>query len=174
MNYIFLDVDGVLNSENFIKEHLDDDVILDESKVELLEKLVKATNAKVVLSSSWRTFFSPKMNVLTSIWTFEPYTRGKELKALLEKHGIKLVGRTKVSRNRWGDIYDEGLRGDEIEKYIKNHLNENDKFVVFDDEIFALESSLMRFGDSFIRTEWKEGLQEKDIEKALNILEKIV
>ena len=41
--------------------------------------------------------------------------------------------------------------------------------VIFDDEIFNLESSLIRFDDSFIQTDWKEGLQEKDIEKALNI-----
>lgn len=47
-SFIFLDVDGVLNDIN----HLDDLVYLEE-----LKKLVTHTNSKIVLSSSWSSFF---------------------------------------------------------------------------------------------------------------------
>ena len=33
MNYIFLDVDGVLNNETYFHQHLDDDGILDEENI---------------------------------------------------------------------------------------------------------------------------------------------
>ena len=52
MNYIFLDVDGVLNSEIYLSSHLDDDAVLDENAIKLLAELVNKTDAKVILSSS--------------------------------------------------------------------------------------------------------------------------
>ena len=50
LKVIFLDVDGVLNSKqdgNSIKLRTD-------SHFRLLQEIVKATGAKIVLSSSWR------------------------------------------------------------------------------------------------------------------------
>lgn len=52
-NIIFLDVDGVLNNKaNLLKTH--DVMSLDPQSVSLIRALVAETEAKVVLSSSWR------------------------------------------------------------------------------------------------------------------------
>jgi len=167
MNYIFLDVDGVLNNETYFRQHLDDDGILDEENIKLLADLVNKTNANVVLSSSWRTLFTEKGNPRRPL--FEKSTRrGFELKRLLKKYGIKIIGRTEVAKNKFGDYYDAGERPDEIFNYIMHNLTAGDKFVIFDDEDFR--GGMKRFANNFIITDWKYGLQEKDIKKALKIL----
>ena len=50
MNYIFLDVDGVLNSD---KSLMTDDS-LEDALIENLKVIVEKTNAKIILSSAWR------------------------------------------------------------------------------------------------------------------------
>ena len=51
MKVIFLDVDGVLTSEDYLNGVEFD---LSEEKIKLLKKIVEQTNAKIVLSSSWK------------------------------------------------------------------------------------------------------------------------
>lgn len=54
---IFLDVDGVLNSELWNENHPEErnnNVLIDEDKVKLLSKIIRATEAGVVLHSGWR------------------------------------------------------------------------------------------------------------------------
>lgn len=165
MNYIFLDIDMCLNSEKFLKEHFDDDVILDETNIKLLGELVSKTQAKVILSSSWRVLFTEKGNPRRSV---RGTKRGFELSNLLKKYGINLAGRTEVAKNKFGNYYDAGERPNEIFNYIMHNLTAGDKFVIFDDEDFR--GGMYRFADNFILVDWKFGLQEKDIKKALNIL----
>lgn len=57
VKYIFLDVDGVLNSYHPY-DPKDDSVDLD--KVQLVKKIVDATGADVILSSAWKAIWSPK------------------------------------------------------------------------------------------------------------------
>ncbi len=72
MKIIFLDIDGVLNSDEYFDKisNLDIQGIeqeIDIEKVKLLKEAINETGAKVVLSSSWR------------------YTRkGQQLKELLK------------------------------------------------------------------------------------------
>ena len=62
MKVIFLDIDGVLNT-NSNKEILND-------KLKLLSELVSKTGADVVLSSSWRNWWNhPKINTPDSFIT---------------------------------------------------------------------------------------------------------
>lgn len=54
---IFLDIDGVLNSNFWNEEHqkeISDGSLIDEEKVKLLSILVNKTNGKIVLHSGWR------------------------------------------------------------------------------------------------------------------------
>lgn len=58
MRVIFLDIDGVLNSREFFRNRpltqgLNE---IDEEKVKLLQQIVQATNAKIVLTSTWRIY----------------------------------------------------------------------------------------------------------------------
>lgn len=76
MKVIFLDVDGVLNSDEYFDKirNLNIEGIeceIDIEKIRLLKKAIDETGAKVVLSSSWR------------------YTRNAQLlKELLWNYGI--------------------------------------------------------------------------------------
>ena len=61
MNYIFLDVDGVLNDKYYLLFYADEDGVINQKSVDLLAKLVKQFNAKVILSSSWRNGFDDNL-----------------------------------------------------------------------------------------------------------------
>jgi len=63
MNIIFLDIDGVLNnysskSNGLLKEQQDTHypLLWEPDLVEILNRIVKETEAKIVLSSTWRSF----------------------------------------------------------------------------------------------------------------------
>ena len=109
--------------------------------------------------------FTENGNPRRSVWQTR---RGFELAKALKKHGIKIVGRTEAAKNDLGNYYDAGNRPAEIINYIMHNLTAGDRFVVLDDEDF--KNGMSRFDSSFILVDWKLGLQEKDIEKALNIL----
>ena len=53
---IFLDVDGVLNSDEFLKRHTQEIISIDYVKI--LKEIVDRTNAALVLSSSWKCGWS--------------------------------------------------------------------------------------------------------------------
>ena len=56
MKVIFLDIDGVLNSEEYYESFPDGEFIppIDPVCVERLKRIVDRTGAKLILSSSWR------------------------------------------------------------------------------------------------------------------------
>lgn len=67
MKVIFLDIDGVLNSDiwyqkqdNEVKKSKDLKLHLDPHAIKLLNKIVVQTKSKIVLSSTWRRHYSLK------------------------------------------------------------------------------------------------------------------
>lgn len=58
MRVIFLDIDGGLNSKEFFQNRQPTQELneIDEEKVKLLQQIVQATNAKIVLTSTWRIY----------------------------------------------------------------------------------------------------------------------
>lgn len=55
MRVIFLDFDGVLNSAVYDRTRdLTKNTSIDETRLPLLKQIVDRTNAKIVLSTSWR------------------------------------------------------------------------------------------------------------------------
>ncbi len=61
-NIIFLDIDGVLNCNDYKKER-QEDYFVDEDKVKLLSKLFhEIEDAKLVLHSAWRFWFDENLN----------------------------------------------------------------------------------------------------------------
>lgn len=151
MKIIFLDVDGVLNSDEYFDKikNLDIQGIerdIDVEKIKLLKKVIDATGAEVVLSSSWR------------------YTRNAQyLKELLSKYGI-YVDSTPYIQNE---------RGLEIRKWLSEHQDVED-FVILDDEIFEsydeeLMKKLVKISNENGRS-FGEGLLLSDVDK---IIEKL-
>ena len=143
MKVIFLDIDGVLNSERYFKENHKDNLIyykvynsntiednlklhvldIDVVKIELVKKIIYETDAKIVMSSSWRNL---------RIWPLiEDYLINK---------GLPIIGVTpKLER-----------RGNEIRNYLKNNP-EIEKFIILDDELFKDFYELENY---LIKTDW--------------------
>ena len=154
MKVIFLDVDGVLNSDEYIDKIKKLNVNTIKSKVSvnkigLLKQAVDATGARVVLTSSWR------------------YRRdGTLLKGLLLKYGI-CADSTPFMDNK---------RGLEIKKYLSDNPDVED-FVILDDEVFdsfdeELIKHLIKISDKNGRG-FGEGLLPKDIDRIIGRLGRI-
>ena len=165
MKIIFLDVDGVLNNNIFLKKRR---IILKENKgiyiprlddknFIALKTLVERTNAKIVLSSYWRYYFDknlmPNNNGL--------HNHGKDLTLKLRKHNLSLKDKTSTDLTRFQK------RGDIIKEYLHTH-EDIDNFVILDDDNIMKE-----FTDTnLIQTKPEYGLTMSDVKKAENILNK--
>ena len=58
MKALFLDFDGVLNTEKYLALYGAEGVVIDPARLELLKEIIDATGAKIVLSTSWREHWS--------------------------------------------------------------------------------------------------------------------
>jgi histidinol phosphatase-like enzyme len=183
-NIIFLDIDGVLNGYNrwnllgwkIVKLTKNNKLInwyrkitepfgIHERKVKRLAKIVRETNAKIVMSSSWR--FG---------WWNTPYEKQykdqKKLTDLLNKYHIEVIDITPSSIT--------GRRDMEIQEWITNNKNMINKFVILDDERSDLEcfvnSNLVQTSSvkegQIIKGHANEdtGLKNRHVKKAIKIL----
>ncbi len=152
MKVIFLDIDGVLNSDEYIDSIKDKEMTaeneIDMEKVNLLEQAINKTGARVVLTASGR------------------YAQvGRYLREILSKMAI-LTDVTPYMNN---------MRGLEIKEWLSKNSDVED-FVILDDEIFEsydekLLSKLIKISNGNGRN-FGEGLLQKDIDEIVNRLEK--
>ncbi len=157
MKIVFLDFDGVINSRKWFnslhdksKEDalilVESDEIFDPSAVELINQLIEKTEAKVVVSSSWRINH-----------TLE------ELNKILKEFGARFEAIDVTLR-----LYKE--RGIEIQTYLDylSSKNENvESFVIIDDD-----SDMAHFRNTkhFVKTTFQDGFTEWHLEEALKVL----
>jgi hypothetical protein len=122
MKVIFLDIDGVLNSVESAMALggypylLDQIELFDNVALGLIQRLVRQTGAKVVISSTWRKTHD--------VAEFEP--------ALV----IPVIGKTCNSRS--------GRRGEEIAVYLEGNP-QIENYVIIDDDSDMLECQLDNF-----------------------------
>ena len=128
MKIIFLDVDGVLNtSETYINmlnrynKTKQVDIDIDEFRLEYLKTILDNTDAKVVLSSSWRGGFIKQNNKVVP-----RSCKGKKLYNLLTKYNIELYDLTP-------NIYSDINREAQINYWLSSN-NDIDNFIIIDDE----------------------------------------
>lgn len=155
MNVIFLDIDGVLNTPNYgvqahamwkrtngwFKSRDEFGAIFDPMAVDCLEYLVHHTNAKVVVSSTWRK------------------SGFQVMKDMFKMRGIDvdIIGVTPVLNT---------IRGEEIEHW----LHENDyvsNYVILDDDTDFTEEQKK---GHFVCTHGKYGFDHNCMVKALKLL----
>lgn len=179
---IFLDIDGVLNSEQYTnwcytaegKEYLKNggDLFVDKNAVKLIEELCRDYGVKLVISSSWR--------VLTVEATKQEFNNYKDLKCLSKY----IVGITPK-------YYDnESIRGNEINDFLTHMRNTNmrtydmlydRKYFDYDEDeydnfsvgycIIDDDDDMMDYQkDNFIKIDNYTGITESDIEKIKQIL----
>jgi HAD domain in Swiss Army Knife RNA repair proteins len=90
MKVLFLDIDGVLNSEETFRKRPEAYFPYDPYMVMLLHRIIEATGCQVVLSSSWRHHEPSKEFIRKTVCEFLSITptlntiRGEEIKAWLE------------------------------------------------------------------------------------------
>lgn len=155
MKVIFLDIDGVLNGR-YTEETFGGYVFVSDDKILLLKEIVDSTDAKIVLSSTWRRGWFLKDRYPSysgeEVWLFEA------LQEKLGEHGIELMDYTE----------EFGSRGDEIGKWLKNHTGEPiESYVILDD---MDEDELRPHTNRLIQTNAAEGLTEGDVEDAIELL----
>ena len=146
MKYIFLDIDGVLNCGTGVYSFLHKD------KVELLTKIVKETNARIILISSWKDEWFKDETGLNG-------AHAKILNNVFAEFGIEISDKTN-DNNSW-------KRGKGIVDYLNNHPAES--WIVLDDDIFP-DYKECGCIEHLIKTGFNTGLTENLCKKAIQML----
>lgn len=123
MKVVFLDIDGVMNSQEFFMERKERGLDLDESRFPLLKNIIDKTGAKIVLSSVWRTCLeSPHFS---------------QLPKMLKKYEMEIYDNTPVLNQD---------RDAEIKMWLDTH-SDIEQFIIIDDDDFnisELKSNLIQ------------------------------
>ena len=158
--YIFLDIDGVLNDEEYFLQcyrknggypmHMHfapfDPKTLD-CLMYFIQDLRKTGTPKIILSSTWR------LND----------TDTEIVKARIAEYGLRIEDRTP---------YIHSNRGEEIEDFLKKQeINKDYSFVILDDDSFDIKN---KFPDRLVLVDRYYGLSTRDTDKAKEILERKV
>lgn len=159
---LFLDIDGVLNSNFWNDSHkteISDGTLIDEEKIKLLASLVKETDSEIILHSGWRFWFDTELKPLC--------TEANKLVQLLEKENLYISGVTP-------DLTTEEIRktkkfslvkADEILLWINLH-NSVTEWVVLDD--LDLHNEQIRRHQ--VKTDPTFGLTLENVKQAKKIL----
>lgn len=156
-------MDGVLNSQEDLmiykeKNKITGCVLYDEVEdrpLRLLKEIIDKTNAKVVISSSWR--IGCCRNSRESIFGNRLYNK---LEKRLKDYGIDIYDITP-------SLNSGTQRGDEIREWLSK--NPTDNFIILDDD-----SDMCEYVDTehFIHTTYNHGLTRELKDKAIDVLMK--
>ena len=159
---VFLDIDGVLNS-NFCNEshqmEISDGTLIDQEKIELLAELFNKTDAKIVLHSGWRMWFDANLKPLRK--------ESEQLDNMLNDVGLSIYDVTpdltteEIRRSKKFSL----VKADEIILWLKLH-EEVTEWVVIDD--LDLHNELI--GSHQIKTDSMVGLTMEDVEATMKLL----
>lgn len=166
---IFLDIDGVLNPTHYmnalykmwkasfkeIKSHDEYGQLFFHQNVESLKHIIDCTNAKIVISSTWRM---AGLSEMINLWKFRNLP-GEIIGCTPLETEVVDLGRAKY--------YDMVCRGDEIKTWIDIHKFTGNYCIIDDTEDMLQEQD-----DYFVHTNGFVGLTKLDAEKAIEILNK--
>ena len=154
MKLIFLDIDGVLNEEKSRSRCVGYKGI-DDKKAENLAAIVRATDAKIVLISTWKDGWRKTDKAYQGMMA-------NYLDKKLKKQGVTVFDKTKDMAE--GEYLS---RGEGILEFLKRHKTES--YVILDDYQFDYDScGLTAY---HIKTNaYDGGLTSALAEKAINIL----
>lgn len=148
---IFLDVDGTITT-------LDSKWQLNPEKFKILGEILDKTNAKIVISSSWRRDTLENTIEFLTNTEINPYVNNNPFPFV-----DKIIGQT--DRLPYSRMSEKDHRGREIKKWIEDN-NYTGKYIIIDDDCDFLEEQI----PYHLWTKWDTGLEESDIQKALDIL----
>lgn len=149
MKVIFLDIDGVLNAAR-TKERAPSGVIgVNPIMVKQLARVVKATGAEIILTSTWKKDWAPQNH------------DGVYLDEQLARFGLKISGMTDLQYNTY--------RGTGIVRWLDEHPDTS-KWIVFDDDIFVDYEELGIMPYLVITSHRNGGLNEELADLAIAML----
>lgn len=156
MNIIYLDMDGVIN--NTATFAIEGRILLnayDETLVSNLNYIIEKTNAKIVMTSTWRLSFKDANSI------------NKHFK----KIGILpvCIGKTKHlnMRSGWSGSFTD--RGYEIKDNLSRFSRTTDNYVIIDDDH---QYTLKQFGEHYFETDIEVGLTKEIAENIVDFLNK--
>lgn len=155
MKIIFLDVDGVLNYSGCRERTPQGYYFVCDDRLERLAAIIAQTDAKVVLSSSWRKgYYDAEGGDMTPDAKDFFLLRDK----LLE-YDIAIIGYT--------PMFQTPYRGSEILYWLEHEGTGYDieSILILDDD-----KDMSPLTDFLVRTSFFDGLQPKDVEKSVQIL----
>lgn len=130
---LFLDIDGVCNNQKTRERQGDTKFIgIKPELAERVRRIVRETDADVVLSSSWRLFPASKE------WA--------------EEHVCKFIDQTVDMQN--GKVWGVTERGYEIREWLDRHV-EVERYAILDDNSDFLK------GQHLFKTTWELGLTDE-------------
>lgn len=179
MKILFLDIDGVLNSDKWWKSQGFLDRCGEYRKrgfyeyknyaafcpdmVQKLNRIFEETSCRIVLSTAWRHSHSIE-----------------EIAEFLTEAGFLysdiIIDKTPDLEYKSYDPsakYNEVLasykgRGSEIREWLDEHKDEVDSFAVLDDQ-----DDMDGVREGFVRTKWRHGLSDENVSKVIELLNKV-
>ena len=153
MKVIFLDIDGVLNCVE-TKEKCKAYVGIDDKMVSWLKRIVEATGAQIVLSSSWKHDWEPINKDAQNEFGFY-------VDRALKRHSLTAIDKTYESNSEH--------RGEGIIQWVRTH--EVDSFIILDDEWYDFKE--LGLQSRVIKTEFYNehgGLRNEHVVLAIELL----
>ena len=147
---IFLDIDGVLNTEHYQgllqyqgKPWQDEyGAFFDPKAVKQLKRIIDATDADIVVESSWKYL---GLDAMKELW------KVRNLPGTIIDITPSLLGKNK---------------GVEIASWLSKYAKQDIRYVIIDDEYVILDSQLPHF----ILTNPYEGITEEQANRAISML----
>jgi hypothetical protein len=160
MKYLFLDIDGVLNTgqysnylvDNGLNETDADGYLFDPEAVENLQYLIEETDAKIIITSTWRLDGD-----MQAIW-HNRNLAGEVIGVTPTIQKEKAIGKIKI----W-----YGHRGMEVEEWLSANANAPYKYAILDDENDYLPSQ----SDHIVLTDPMKGITKEVSDKVISLLD---
>ena len=159
---IFLDIDGVLNSNFWNDSHqreISDGTLVDAAKVMLLAELIRTTGARIILHSGWKYWFDDEVKPVRK--------EAERLQVMLAEEGLTISGITpdhsteEIRRTKRFSL----IKAGEILAWLDAH-KEVHKWVVIDD----LDLHNVVVEGHQVKTDASIGLTMTDVRMAQELL----
>ena len=149
MKILFLDFDGVITTYHSGWR-------ISIEKLLLIDKIVQSTNAKIVITSSWKLGFR----------TVEEFKNDLDNKRCTRD----VKGETPFEKfvEQIYDITDNSgpWRGDEIQRYLYLHKDDIESYVILDDDNDMLDEQLF----NFVQTDSYDGIGQREADLCISVL----
>lgn len=172
MKYLFLDLDGVLNTwqysnhliKNGLTEFDENGSLFDPVAVDILRYIIDYTHANIVLSSTWRF---DGFQAMSKLWS----DRNLPGKLIGSTPHLTIANFENVDTNEVWQKHPMGSRGMEIDEWLR--LNTNPKleaftYAIIDDE----DDFLLHQLQHVVLTEPIKGITKDVADKVISILNK--